>query len=189
VKTTIVPQQTAFFTQHGYIEFEFDLTNILPLVSTQQRDLWRKNSVLKEFLIRKMGPIALALSGKKQLRLALDQGMHPEGMPKKATALKDLLSIQGLKIGLVIAENPVRAAKISPLGLSPLPTTSHHVLFFRPDILLDFPSISSNLYFAFFCLPNAVYIHNKKDPLTNYLKDLGLNFGDVLKNETHPLLF
>lgn len=59
---------------------------------------------------------------------------------------------------------------------------------FKPSFILDWPHVATDLYLVTFTLPNAVYVHNPKDPATNALKQLGYNFGDVLKNEAHPLI-
>ena len=35
---------------------------------------------------------------------------------------------------------------------------------------------------------NALYIPNEKNINKNYLKSLGYNFGDKLKDQTHPII-
>jgi hypothetical protein len=99
-----------------------------------------------------------------------------------------MFCIQKLSIAMAMAKNPTLPARRSPLGILPLPTPGH-LLFFRPDLILDWPHVASDLYLALFALPNAVYVHNPKDPSTHFLKQLGYNFGDVLKNETHPIIY
>lgn len=130
MKTTITAQQTAFFTQNGFIEFEVPHEILFPLIHRSAgRDIWRHEVLLQNFLIRKLAPIALTLAGKKQLHLGCDQWISAENRPKKACAIKELFSIQGFAIGVVLAENPVIPARRSPLGILPLPTTPGHVLF------------------------------------------------------------
>ncbi|PIS02384.1 MAG: hypothetical protein COT85_05140 [Chlamydiae bacterium CG10_big_fil_rev_8_21_14_0_10_42_34] len=183
MKTTLTEQQTAFYTKNGFIEFE--IPHDFP-VDQSGRDQFRQEPKLKEFLLRKLGPLALALTGRKQLRLACDQLITKENRPKKIGLIKEIFSIQGFAIGVAISDNPVFPEKKSTLGIMPLPTKSANILFFRPEILLDWPHVLSDVYIALFALPNAVYIHNPNDPDTNYLKKLGYSFGDQLKNEQHP---
>lgn len=152
------------------------------------RDQWRQNDELKTLILKKLGPIALTLTGKKQLRLGLDQWITPENRPEKAGTLKELFCIQGFALAAILALNPVLPEKRSALGILPLPSNSASILFFRPDLILDWPHITSNLLLIIFTLNNAVYVHNTKDPSTHFLKQFGYNFGDVLKSETHPLI-
>lgn len=185
MKTTITAQQTAFFTKNGYIEFEIEFP---PIAHTPERDLWRKDPELQNFLVRKLSHVAFVLTGKKQLRLGCDQWFAAKDLPKKMGQIKELLSVQGLALGVIIAENPELPAKRSPLGILPLPSQKNQILFFRPDLILDWPHVKSDLYLAIYTLPNAVYVYNSKDPFTTGLKQYGYCYGDVLKNEFHPLL-
>jgi hypothetical protein len=183
MKTTLTAQQTAFYTKNGYIEFEIPHDFAF---DAKKRDAFRRNLKLRDFLVRKIGPLALVLTGKKQLRLACDQLFTEENRPKKMGLVKDLFSIQDFALAVALSKAPVIPEKKSPLGLLPLPSNEKSILFFRPNLLLDWPHVSSELYIALFALPNAVYIHNPNDPDTNYLKALGYHFGDLLKNESHP---
>ena len=185
MKTTLSAQQGAFYTKNGFIEFE--LPHIVHSESPE-RDLWRRSESLKQFILRKLGPLALTLTGKKQLRIGLDQWITKENRPEKACLLKEMFCLQGFALGALLAQNPVQPARKSPLGLLPLPSTSENVLFFRPDLILDWPHVSSDVFLILFTLPNAVYVHNSNDEATNYLKSLGYQFGDCLKSETHPLI-
>ena len=185
MKTTISAQQTAFFTKNGFIEFE--IPHVMP-PEALLRDLWRQNEELKQLILKKLGPIALVLTGKKQLRLGLDQWIRSENRPDKPGTLKEIFCIQGFALGAALALNPILPTRRSALGILPLPSNSANILFFRPDLILDWPHVSSDLFLILFALNNAVYIHNPKDPSTYFLKQFGYNFGDVLKNETHPLI-
>ncbi|HSX10642.1 MAG TPA: hypothetical protein VLF94_02860 [Chlamydiales bacterium] len=185
MKTILTEQQTAFFTKNGYIEFE--VPHLLP-IKREGRDLWRQEPKLQHFLIRTLGPIALALTGKKQLHLAVDQWFPTSLQPEKAAPLKDLFSIQGFALGAVWAESVSIPVRKSPLGILPLPTKRENILFFRPNLILDWPHVETDVYLVLFALPHSVYVHNPKDPQTNYLKPYGYQYGDVLKNEFHPLI-
>lgn len=186
MKTILSEQQTAFFTQNGYIELE--LVSTLP-THRSGRDLWRQEPKLHNFLLRTLGPIALTLTGKKQLHLGCDQWFPATELPKKMCPVQELFSIQGFAIGAILAEPPLFATRKSPLlGILPLPSKPENILFFRPNLILDWPHVHSNLYLALYTFPHSVYIHNPQDPVTNYLKPFGYHYGDVLKNAFHPLL-
>lgn len=184
MKTTLTEQQTAHFTKNGSIEFEIPH----PDFHAEGRDSWRKSPALQTFILRKLAPIAFALTGKKQLRLGLDQWISSENRPTQAAPIKELFSIQGFAIGAILAPNPTILNRRMELGIIPLPSKAENVLFFRPELILDWPHVKDDLYLVLFTLPNAVYIHNPKDPLTNQLKSFGYAIGDLLKNEFHPLI-
>lgn len=185
MKTTLSAQSTAFFTKNGYIEFE--IPHAMP-TRDLARDLWRQSEELKQFILRKLGPIALVLTGKKKLRLGLDQWISQENRPKKISTLKEMFCLQGLALAALIAQSPLLPSRRSPLGILPLPSCPENVLFFRPDLILDWPHVTSDVFLILFTFPNAVYVHNTKDPATHFLKQFGYNFGDCLKSETHPLV-
>jgi hypothetical protein len=215
MKMEITAQQTAFFTQNGYIElggidlhpelFLAEAKKILDLrCKTPQlrpipaeelylkgRDLWRESELLKKTLLQKLFPVISALSSKKLLRLACDQWIFPELIWKKSCSLKDLFSIQGLVLGALFSSATLTPSLKNSLGLLPLPSQANNILFFKPHLLLDWPqliqSAPSDLYLIAYALPNAVYIKNSLDPATHYFKQFGYNFGDLLKNEFHPL--
>lgn len=187
MKTTITAQQNAFFTKHGFIEFEIPHETIFPLIQSG-RDSWRKSPPLEHFLTRTLAPLALSLAGKPNLRLGCDQLFSTENRPKQQAPLKELFSIQGFAIGAILAENPILPERKSSLGILPLPSRAGNILFFRTDLILDWPHLSCDIYMVLYALVNAVYIHNQQDPLTHYLKPFGYNFGDQLKNEFHPVI-
>lgn len=217
MKTTLTAQQTAFFTQNGYIEFEVEVDSDaifdsarhalavrlhtepekLPRKSSAEiyaagRDLWRSEPVLQTLLMRKLAPIAQTLMGKKPLRIGCDQWISSDYPWEKATPCKELFSIQGLALGLLICSTASSVPLRSHLGLLPLPAKPGNILFFRPNLILDWPQLAhcpaTDLYLATYALTNALYVQNSKDPSTNALKQFGYGFGDPLKNEFHPLL-
>lgn len=185
MKRSLSEVQTAFYTQNGLIEFEIPHT--LPPESSE-RDQWRGEAALQSFIVKNLGPLALVLTGKVKLRLGYSEWITKENRPKKAGRLKEWLSLQNLAICICMAPNPIIPAKRSSLGILPLPSTSSNVLFFRPDLNLDWPHVTSDLFLIILTLENGVYIHNPNDPKTTYLKTLGYNYGDQLKTNTHPLI-
>ncbi len=212
----ITEPQASFYTKNGYLELEgisidpaalFEIAKKglssrlqTPKISLKTplerfiagRDLWRIEPALESLWLRKLAPLALTLSGKDKLRLACDQWFPSDLTWDKKFPIKELFSIQGIAICALISAasspHPVR----SDLGLLPLPSKPGNVLFFRADLLLDWPSLAksspTDLYLCAFGLPNSVYIQNPKDPLTHMLKQFGYNFNDLLKNEFHPLI-
>lgn len=200
MRTFITEQQAAFFTKNGYIEFEglsFNTEEIFAAVSKNNyltgRDLWRKNKILESLLLRTLAPVVIGLTGKR-LRLACDQGIPFNPLLKTACSLKDLFSIQGLVLGAIFSSSNVElgARRAATVGIPPLPKQSSNVLFVKPMILLDWPLLAKSspvsLYIVTYALPNAaVYVQNPNDPCTNFLKQFGYGFGDLLKDSTHPL--
>lgn len=185
MKKMISETQTAHFTKMGSIEFEIPY----PALTPSKRDQWREEKTLKSFILKTLGPIGLALTGKNQLRLGFSEWILEKNRPQKAGLLKEMVSIQNLALGISIATHPNVPKKRSPLGILPIPTASTQILFFKPTLILDWPHVASDFLLILFTLPNTVYIHNPKDPETTYLKELGYEYGDTLKNETHPLIF
>jgi hypothetical protein len=196
MRSTLTAQQIAFFSKNGSIEFEVPGSTFqhLPtkLSFSEGRDLFRGNEALKTFLVRKVGPLALELTGKKRLRLASDQWIPAGHLWHSNAPLKDLFSVQGLLLGALVCRDEVSVEKRSALGLLPLPSKPGHILFFKPHIILNWKELlrlsPTDQYLVAFSQEDAIYIENQKDPSTNSLKKLGLGFGDKLGNSTHPLI-
>lgn len=186
MRRSISDRQAAFYTKNGFIEFE--IPHQAPHLSNK-RDQWREDEGLRSFILKVLGPISLALSGKNQLRLGLSEWITQENRPQKAGLLKEIVSIQNMAIAVAMAPHPIVPIKRSPLGILPHPKTQDQILFFRPNLILDWPHVSSDFLLIVFTLSNGVYIHNPQDPKTTYLKELGHEYGDLLKTETHPLIF
>lgn len=184
MKRTVLESQTAFFTKNGFIEFE--IPHQIPF--SYKRDQWREDAQLKQFIVKNLGSIALELTGKKQLRLGVSEWITVENRPKHSGKLKEWVSLQNLALAISIAPSPKIPAKRSPLGILPLPSSAEQILFFRPDLILDWPHVSSDLFLIVLTLPNGVYIHNPNDPQTAYLKQLGLQYNDTLRSDTHPFI-
>ena len=207
MRPLITAQQAAFFSQNGYIEFEISFNSeelfasIDQILATRKkaspsaelyvlgRDLWREAKPLEALFLRKLASIAQALSG-KQLRFLLDQWIPAGEFEAKAAPFKELFCIQGFELGVFLSPAEIPLPLAAPLGLLPLPKTPKTILFVKPTLLLDWPTLSklSPVYFGAYGLKNSVYVHNPNDKATHTLKQLGYHFGDVLKNSSHPLL-
>lgn len=194
-------QQTAFFTQNGYIELEglsFKPEEIFSAARTAAaetpfgRDLWRKTEILHRLLTRKLAPAIFSIAT-RPVRLACDQWIT-QGFCSKPTPIKDLVCIQGLTLCALFSsmEIPTPTRRLSALGIPPFPSHPSNVLLVKPNIVLDWPLLAKapgEFYLAVYALPNqAVYVHNPQDPATYSLKDLGYEFGDVLKDPSHPII-
>lgn len=186
MKKIIADPEASFFTQNGFVELEIDHEKI---PYSPDRDQWRTDKGLEKFLIKAIGPIALELTGKKRLRLGMSEWVTQENRPPKSGSLKELFSIQNVTLAVAMASNPNPCDKKSSLGILPVPASPSNILFFRPDLLLDWPHVLTDLFLILFTLPNAVYIRNPKDPRSTYLKTFGYQYGDLLRTETHPLIF
>ncbi|EKE08155.1 MAG: hypothetical protein ACD_17C00315G0002 [uncultured bacterium] len=108
--------------------------------------------------------------------------------PHKNCLLKEMISIQGAQIVIAFSPDPKMPVKRFPLGILPFPSEAKHALFFDPRLILDWEHTSSKVFFLVFGLTHSVYIENKQDPNTHYLKAFHYSFGDLLKSQTHPLI-
>jgi hypothetical protein len=203
---SLTAQQNAFFSKNGYLELEgmwsekecqeicawiAETRAARPVDVSQGRDLWRDSPPLKTLLLsRKISSLALELTGKPALHLALDQLFSPSFSLARATKLKDLFCIQGLACLLVCRLQPTAFSfPAQPsLGLLPFPHSPGSLLIVQPHVLIDWPSSPLELYVVGYAFPSAVFIQNSNDPTSSRLRQLGYNFGDPLKNELHPVV-
>lgn len=208
-------QQTAFYAKNGFLELEDlfsavdcpqHLSSIQEALSLRERtmetaspfargrDLWRDAAGLKALLLsRKLSSLALTVSAKPLLRLALDQWFEPGFALDGPKKLKDLFCIQGLSCAVFIQFSPGTVklpTKMSPLGLPPFPHKQGSALFVTPKLLLNWPSLQPGmgLYLAAYALPASVYVQNPSDPAGILLRQYGYGYGDPLRNDTHPLI-
>lgn len=182
MKTVVTEQQKSFFTKNSAIEFALPHPYLKPAA---ERDLWRHDPALKTFLLKTVGRIALTLNGKPTLRLLCEQWILKS--PAQPIALNKMFALQGIEMGVALTNSTEEIRKRSPLGLLPMPMPGH-LLFFRPEILLDWPHVTQPVCLILFGSTQSVYVHNQQDPNGSYLKHLGYSYGDLLKNETHPVI-
>ena len=162
-----------FFSKNHFIEFEKLISAedcAFLLAKTPERDLWRKNPQIKKItLSSKFAEIAASLAKKNSLRLAYDerlpahfQAPHPLG---ETTCLKHL------SISLLLILSGEKAG---------------NGIFFLPDVYV--PS-ADDAFLITYCEPRTMYLLDKSDPHVHDLKKLGYVFGDLLRSETHPILY
>ena len=215
MRTFLTAQQIAFFAQNGYIELEgilpvqnqvFSLARSVletragcalsrvpsPRLYLLGRDLWREQADLQTILLKQLSKVALSLTG-KPLRLACDQWIPSEYVLAPLCSLKEIFSIQGLALAAILCPKEIIPSAKTSLGLLPLPKNPNGILFFKPELLIDWPGLakiaSAELYCVVYPRSTAVYIHNSNDPTGNALKQMGYHFGDPLQNHLHPIIF
>lgn len=158
-----------FFSKNGYIEF----ADLIPLAECELLlsnpagfDLWRENPLIKKISLRpQLAELASILLLKKTLRIGFDQRLNRDEIPELTNScLKPIiclfLILSGEKAG--------------------------HGLFFKPENL---PHLTAPVFLISYCDVKTFYLLNKRDPYTHAPKKLGYVFGDLLRNDTHPLIF
>lgn len=178
MKLTVAPQTCAFFTKNGFIELAMAHPSLFDQAPLSKRDLWRENGALQTFLLKTLPPIIFSLIGKKPIRLGMDQWFSEEDIPQKACTIKEMFPMQGFVLGLILAPKP--EYKPCSVGIVPMPTEMGNVLFFNPNLLLNWQCTKGKRYIALYTVPNAVCVN---DP---FLKQFGYENGDVLVR--HPLI-
>ncbi len=202
MKYTILDAHIKYFQENGYIEFE-DILSIPTLEKAKndlekksiitassdacKRDLFRKSEIIKKIALNKTICFILKnLTKKQNFRLAFDQLILTQQNPFNETfSLNSLSSFQGLIGGIIINIEP------KSLILNDLNKKTNSV-FIKSSIPINIKNIFLDsdvfLLIAYGEL-KTIYKRNLKDPNTNYLKQFGYNFGDVLKDNLHPIVF
>ncbi len=209
MKITLTSQQTTHFNKNGFLELEGLFSTLEATkynIAIQEaldkrkaknpivkgRDLWRESATLKSLVCgHKLSKLALQLTGKSPLVLACDQWFDPTFSLAKPEKLNDLLSVQGILCIMLIQLQPGNfemPESTSQLGLSPFPQGQGNVLLVKPSLLINWPSISTQIgiYAVAYSAAASIYVHNPKDPAGENLKLLGYGYGDRLTNETNP---
>jgi len=203
---TISSQQAAFYTKNGFLELEevyslpeceMLLTEIQQTIQARDtpsliraRDLWRETPLLKKNLLsKKQTQLVFSLTRKPALRLAFDQWFEPGFSLKAPEKIEKLFSIQGLACILFIQlEQTTTVSPLNQLGLFPFPHSPGNVLITKPSLLINWPPQQAGLYCVGYSLSNAVYVQNLLDPANLSLRKFGYGYGDILRNDTHPLI-
>ena len=208
MKFLILDAQINFYLDNGFIEFEnfFSdekikiLENTIDTLTKKDKklppidqykashDLFRKSEIIKKIALNtNLINTAKALSKKEPLRLIFDQFLSGSYNPfEKMASLNDISSFQNLYLATIIKINS------NPSIAPNLPKKQGSVMFLKTSSLIDFESIFSNdQKFLLICYGDmkTIYVHNKKDPNLDFLKQFGYNFSDTLKDKFHPLVF
>lgn len=196
MKFSILDAHVKYFQENGFIQFEDllpinilqqankelkDIINSCPK-DTCRRDLFRNSAIIKKIAFN--GTIAFILKNltkKQNFRLVFDQLI----IKKENTALFPLDSnscFQSL-IGAVIINIDQKALTLNNLNNKNSLIFIKNSFFINPE-KLDFEVF---LLIAYGQL-KTIYKQNTQDPYNNYLRNLGYNFGDLLKDALHPVV-
>lgn len=165
----MTPQQTRFFSEYGFVEFDPLITSddLLLLQETltthpDGRDFFRQSETAHKILCsKKIGEIAAALFGEKPLMVAYTQ--YPITI-KETVTLEEISSFSNLAGAALL--NSEQSIFVSPTH--PLPTFE--------GLLIAYGTTRTR------------YRINPKDPKGQELKKLGFGSGDRLDAKTHPIV-
>ncbi len=155
------------------------------------RDLWRDDpAIKKQVAAPRLAEIASVLFKKKNLRLGYDQSWRTgpiTGPPfLENFALQQISCLQTIAGGLILQLSP------SPPPSFPFSHPAGSGIFIKPHFPLPFPSLFQiprlHLLLIVYCGEKTLYVSEKNDPHTHALKKQGYVFGDLLRNDRHPLL-
>jgi|GEM_PF-2817891 len=190
----IAPEQKKFFATNLFIEFEELFTpKELDVFRPYQkgRDLVRENKEIKKVLwSSKFYKMALMLLGKKALRYGFDEVLFLSKHTKSGESVEERSSIDPLALNLLVCLEGERERREINDHFA-FPTKPGDGVFFYPT--LEWSSALSELEQSqkFLLLswaePKARYKMNEKDRDTYYLKTLGYQFGETLRDICHPL--
>lgn len=159
---TLTTVQQATFKERAKLALlpPYDWSELEKELKGKYQDLWKESEFLKKLLSKTIIPLALELLGEKALRLVADRIFIPSSAP-----LESFFGYSSLRLILCLDQE---------------------LLFFHPNMPhpIDHP-----VYLVALGAPESRYIHKPTDPENARLKKEGYAFGDLLKNETHPLFF
>ncbi len=191
-----IKEHRDFFSAHQRIEFEHLLTEEQCQFMQQcmqldnARDLWRRHAVVKKIVFGKnLAQIAAELVNAKQLRIAYDQVLGTK--PNKTLTLAQASCVQGIACGWVFCvKTPTQAMEETPHFF---PLNAGSGVFFSAETPIPFEELSQ-LSDALYLLvayadKRAVYIHQPEDPHLHAWKEMGLAFGDRLRDDKYPLIY
>lgn len=195
---TITSGQISFFKKYGYLAVEGlfslkereEIEKNISLLSKKRRDLWRNNPFLLQFVQKKKLLQIASLLVKKPLRLLYDQLLisGEEKIPSETKSLQEKSCYREILLGVLVK---LKAAPPSEEEEKELKNAS--LIFLQGNSPFPFHSLLSEKGDAYYliCYGNkkAMFVENPLDPYSSDLKDQGYAFGDLLKEETHPMVF
>ena len=211
MKFLILQIEINFFEKEKFIEFtnvfsetrindlENEIDNLCfqtPVLSRSNqlkvlRDLFRRSNLIKKTLLNKnLIQILKILTKKEKSRLLFDLAIVDsfEYPFDKTSTLDELFSFQGLTLGVLI-----KLDKNKSTDLNYLPKKRGNITFFKSSLPINLSQIyhlrKQKFLLIGFGNTNTIYKLNKNDANVNYLKEFGYNFGDQLKDKSHPLIF
>lgn len=196
-KFALAKEHREFYAHHHYIEFEELLSKedseilrkkteeiltarIKPASLASRtahelylagRDLWRDDLILQKIVFKRtLSEVAAALFKQSFLRVAFDQ-YQDEIFP---------LSLQQMS-----CLTPLVGALALPLDEK----NEGKGIYFSSTKPLSLPFCNSPLLIIAYTGKKTQYIFKETDFHTHVPKKLGYGFGDLITNETHPILF
>lgn len=175
-------------------------------------DVWRSKSFLQKLITQtRFAEIASELIERRPLRLGYDQ-LFPARMQKpfsdeaaqvysqfleQTTSLESVCCLQGVICGFMISlsdqEVELSEEKVSLGGIDIFPSRPGNVIFFQPNVLINWSDLYSHLgqrfYMVVYTQPYANYLLEPKDPHTHSLKRLGYIFNDKLNDALNPIIY
>ncbi len=195
---TITSGQIGFFKKYGYLAVEGlfsvsekeEIEKNIPILSKKRKDLWRESPFLLQFVQKKKLLQIASLLVKKPLRLLYDQLLvSGEEKPVSETkSLQEKSCYREILLGLLVK---LKAAVPSEEEEKDLKNAS--LIFLQGNSPFPFHSLLEEKDQAYYlvCYGNrrAMFVENQLDPFSSQLKNQGYSFGDLLKEETHPMVF
>ncbi|MBS0607243.1 MAG: hypothetical protein KF898_06105 [Parachlamydiales bacterium] len=160
-------------------------------------DLWRDNATLKHTLFKAtFSEIAAQLFQAPLLRIAFDQyldtGTGSESPLSTSLSLNDLSCANPLSGALILRLSELPVDPCDP-QTCPIPSKAGSAIFLSPDKVIPWKDLFSQkdlrLMILAYGFKKTFYRLCKNDPHTHQWKKLGYVFGDLLKDNLHPILF
>ena len=192
MRYVITSTQLNYFRKEGQIALEglfkeeeaYLLNALLEEEQTHRpsgRDLQRENPPLKKAMqFSRLGQIASHLFRKKRIQVAFTQ------FPPQSSIIASVLDISSVTEILGGALIRLSTDPLPPLPY--LPANIGDAVIYDKNFQIDFTSLSQPLLLIAFTTEKGRYRLCPNDPHTHELKKIGYGFGDLLSNETHPLI-
>lgn len=177
----------------------------------QGRDLWRSHSILHKLATQlHFAEIVSELIEKKPLRLGYDQlfpARHEKPLTEesssvyshfleKTASLEAVSCLQGVACGFVLTlsgKENILSEKESAGAIDVFPNQAGHVIFFQPNVPVNWNALYSHLgqrfYLVVYTFPFAYYQLQSQDPHTHAFKRLGYVFNDKLSDKLNPIVY
>ena len=192
IKLTILDAHIKYFQENGYITFE----ELLPQNTLQKlvnetesiisscekdpcrRDLFRNSAFIKKIAFNNaISSILKNLTKKQNFRLVFDQLIIKKDIT--SFSLDSDTSFQNLIGGIMINIPP------KDLNLNDL----NKIMFVKNSFFINLEKLDFDVFLLIgYGEIKTIYKKNMKDPYNTTLKNLGYNYGDLLKDAFHPVV-
>jgi hypothetical protein len=179
------------------------------------RDLWRSNEQLRKLVCQpRLAQIASELIEKKALRLGYTQffpsnyevqydrdykGIYRHFIQQNID-LQSVSCLENVACGLMLClSKPDQVKPVADIkeeeekGMDIFPWQPGQVVYFQPEVLVDWQKLSRHSGFRFFLIvyteAYSHYLLRPEDPHTHFLKHQGYVFNDKLVDRLHPIVY